>query len=104
MLTFITTHNFNNTLKQHSCSTLSHYYLGYNAQSCSKNMFNTDDFITTLWIIRMNTRAASWLKITLGTSLLLSLPMIGLAANTMPQKWKLDVPKTSADFEVKYLG
>ena len=67
-------------------------------------MFNTDDFITTLWIIRMNTRAASLLKITLGTSLLLSLPIMGVAANTMPQKWKLDVPKTSADFEVKYLG
>lgn len=67
-------------------------------------MFNTDDFNTTLWIIRMNTRAASLLKITLGTSLLLSLPIMGVAANTMPQKWKLDVPKTSADFEVKYLG
>ena len=52
----------------------------------------------------MNTRAASWLKITLSTSLLLSLPVMGLAASTMPQKWKLDVPKTNVDFEVKYLG
>ena len=91
-------------MKQHNCSRLSYYYFSYNAQLCPKSMFNTDDFITTLWIIRMNTRAASLLKITLGTSLLLSLPIMGVAANTMPQKWKLDVPKTSADFEVKYLG
>ena len=85
MLTFIIAHNFNNTLKQHSCSTLSHYYLGYKAQYYFKTTFNTDDFNTTLWIIRMHTRAASWLKITLSTSLLFSLPVMGLAANTMPQ-------------------
>lgn len=59
---------------------------------------------TTIWIIRMNTRAASWLKMTLSTYLLVSLPMAGLAATTNPQKWKLDVPKTKVNFEVKYLG
>lgn len=52
----------------------------------------------------MNTRTTSWLKITLGTYLLLSLPIMSLAASTTPQKWKLDVPKTNVNFEVNYLG
>ena len=51
----------------------------------------------------MNIRVTSLLKITLSTCLLVSLPVMGLAA-TIPQKWKLDVPKTNVDFEVKYLG
>ncbi|OXL28996.1 YceI family protein [Psychrobacter sp. DAB_AL32B] len=51
----------------------------------------------------MNTRVTSLLKITLSTCLLVSLPAMALAA-TIPQKWKLDVPKTNVDFEVKYLG
>ena len=38
----------------------------------------------------------------LATCLLLFLPVIGSAA--IPQKWKLDVPKTNVDFEVAYLG
>lgn len=38
----------------------------------------------------------------LATCLLLFLPAIGSAA--IPQKWKLDVPKTNVDFEVAYLG
>tara|TARA_R110002051_G_scaffold73942_2_gene134445 strand:- start:2088 stop:2690 length:603 start_codon:yes stop_codon:yes gene_type:complete len=51
----------------------------------------------------MNTPVTSLLKITLSTCLLVSLPAVTLAA-TVPQKWKLDVPKTNVDFEVKYLG
>ncbi|SLJ85309.1 YceI family protein [Psychrobacter sp. DAB_AL43B] len=51
----------------------------------------------------MNTHVTSLLKITLSTCLLVSLPAMALAA-TIPQKWKLDVPKTNVDFEVKYLG
>lgn len=51
----------------------------------------------------MNTPVTSLLKITLSTCLLISLPAVTLAA-TVPQKWKLDVPKTNVDFEVKYLG
>ncbi|MDE4454880.1 YceI family protein [Psychrobacter sp. DAB_AL62B] len=51
----------------------------------------------------MNIRVTSLLKITLSTCLLVSLPAMALAA-TIPQKWKLDVPKTNVDFEVKYLG
>ncbi|MBU5617907.1 YceI family protein [Psychrobacter sp. TAE2020] len=50
----------------------------------------------------MNTLTTSLLKTTLTASLLLSLPMMGLAAT--PQKWKLDVPKTNVDFQVAYLG
>lgn len=52
----------------------------------------------------MNTRPTFWLKATLSSALLLFLPIMGQSANTMPQKWKLDVPKTNVDFEVKYLG
>ena len=51
----------------------------------------------------MTTPVTSLLKITLSSCLLLSLPVMGLAA-TVPQKWKLDVPKTNVEFEVKYLG
>ena len=51
----------------------------------------------------MNIPVTSLLKITLSTCLLVSLPAVTLAA-TVPQKWKLDVPKTNVDFEVKYLG
>ena len=51
----------------------------------------------------MNIRVTSLLKITLSTCLLVSLPAMALAA-TIPQKWKLDVPKTNVEFEVKYLG
>ncbi|MFZ3076681.1 MAG: YceI family protein [Psychrobacter glacincola] len=51
----------------------------------------------------MNTPVTSLLKITLSICLLISLPAVALAA-TVPQKWKLDVPKTNVDFEVKYLG
>ena len=51
----------------------------------------------------MTTPVTSLLKITLSSCLLLSLPAVTLAA-TVPQKWKLDVPKTNVDFEVKYLG
>ena len=51
----------------------------------------------------MNTPVTSLLKITLSICLLISLPAVTLAA-TVPQKWKLDVPKTNVDFEVKYLG
>ena len=51
----------------------------------------------------MNTPVTSLLKITLSICLLLSLPAVALAA-TVPQKWKLDVPKTNVDFEGKYLG
>lgn len=51
----------------------------------------------------MNTPVTSLLKITLSICLLVSLPAVALAA-TVPQKWKLDVPKTNVDFEVKYLG
>ena len=49
----------------------------------------------------MNVTAASLLKITLSTCLLVSLPVTGIAAT--PQKWKLDVPKTNVDFKVGYL-
>lgn len=52
----------------------------------------------------MNTTAISLLKITLSTCLLLSFPVMGLAANNTPQKWKMDVPKTNVDFKVAYLG
>ena len=51
----------------------------------------------------MTTPVTSLLKITLSSCLLLSLPAVTLAA-TVPQKWKLDVPKTNVEFEVKYLG
>ena len=51
----------------------------------------------------MTTPITALLKITLSSCLLLSLPVMGLAAAT-PQKWKLDVPKTNVEFEVKYLG
>ena len=51
----------------------------------------------------MTTPVTSLLKITLSICLLVSLPAVTLAA-TVPQKWKLDVPKTNVDFEVKYLG
>ncbi len=44
----------------------------------------------------------SILNAILATCLLLFLPVIGSAA--IPQKWKLDVPKTHVDFEVAYLG
>lgn len=44
------------------------------------------------------------LNITLSTCLLLLLPVISVAADTIPQKWKLDVPKTNVDFKVAYLG
>lgn len=50
----------------------------------------------------MNTIATTVLKTTLSASLLLSLPMMSVAAT--PQKWKLDVPKTNVDFQVAYLG
>lgn len=50
----------------------------------------------------MNTIATTLLKTTLSASLLLSLPMMSVAAT--PQKWKLDVPKTNVDFKVAYLG
>lgn len=40
----------------------------------------------------------------LTAGLLMSLTTIGFAATDIPQKWKLDVPKTSAEFEVAYLG
>lgn len=43
-------------------------------------------------------------KIALSTLLLLTIPVISLAADSTPQKWKLDVPKTHVDFEVAYLG
>ena len=51
----------------------------------------------------MTTPVTSLLKITLSSCLLLSLPIMGVAA-AVPQKWKLDVPKTNVEFEVKYLG
>lgn len=52
----------------------------------------------------MNTPVISLLKITLSSCLLLTLPVVGLAATNAPQKWKLDVPKTNVDFQVAYLG
>ena len=52
----------------------------------------------------MNTPAASLVKITLSTCLLISLPVMGLASTNTPQKWKMDVPKTNVDFKVAYLG
>lgn len=51
----------------------------------------------------MTIPVTSLLKIILSSSLLLSLPLMGVAA-TVPQKWKLDVPKTNVEFEVNYLG
>lgn len=44
----------------------------------------------------------SMLSATLSGCLLLALPIMSSA--TMPQKWKLDVPKTNVDFKVAYLG
>ena len=45
---------------------------------------------------------SSLVKITLSSCLLVSLPVMSSA--TIPQKWKLDVPKTNVDFKVAYLG
>lgn len=48
----------------------------------------------------MTTLTSTLFKTTLSASLLLSLPVLAAAS----QKWQLDVPKTTVDFEVAYLS
>ncbi len=52
----------------------------------------------------MNTSIVSSAAATLSGYLLICLPIMSVAANTVPQKWQLNVPSTNANFMVEYFG